>query len=105
MNRKARYTRKAAALLAFCIWMPICTHAQNTVYFSTADVGLNKTVPEWGIDTAWRWDYLVRQSIVSFGGTGNVDTVRMNFFESEPLNVGLTKRLALRRCRESSRSR
>lgn len=73
------------ALFGFYNLMPLTANAQNTVYFSTADVGQTKAITNWGVDTAWPSSDNMRQSIVHMGGTSQIDVVRLNFYIDEAL--------------------
>jgi hypothetical protein len=74
----------ATALLAPYGATPATVLAVNTVYFSPSDIGVTKSVAEWGIDTAWPSYDNVRQSIQNMG-VGNVDVVRLNFYPDQAL--------------------
>jgi len=80
------YERKVVALLAFCILMPIYVNAQDTVYFSTADVGQTKAITQWGADTAWPSVDNMRHDITHMG-VDEIDVVRLNFYVHEPLDA------------------
>ena len=56
----------------------------NTISFSPTAAGVDKSVPVWGVDTAWPSEYNVRQSIEHIGQQ-NVDIVRMLVYIDEPL--------------------
>ncbi len=71
-------------LLALFSAAPWSVRAANTLYFSPSDVGVTKSVAEWGVDTAWPSYDNVRLSIAHMGQT-NVDTVRLTFYTDQPL--------------------
>jgi hypothetical protein len=87
MNLKGMNERKVVVLLAFCILMPIYVNAQDTVYFSTSDVGQTKAITEWGADTAWPSVDNMRHCITHMG-VDEIDVVRLNFYVHEPLTNG-----------------
>jgi hypothetical protein len=58
--------------------------AANTIYFSPSAAGITKSVPSWGVDTAWPNFDNVRQSIEHIGPE-NVDVVRLTFHPAHPL--------------------
>ncbi|MFM1904292.1 MAG: hypothetical protein RLZZ440_2192 [Planctomycetota bacterium] len=59
--------------------------AVNTVAFSTADVGVTKSVASWGIDAAWPSFDNVRLAIANMGGPENVDFTRICWDTAEPV--------------------
>ena len=71
-------------LLAICGALALTTHAQNTLTFSISSPGENKSVAEWGVDTAWPSAWNMRQSLTHMG-VDHVDVVRLNFYLHEPL--------------------
>jgi hypothetical protein len=86
MNLSGMYERKAAAVLALCILMPIYVNAQNTVYFSTSDAGQTKAITQWGADTAWPSADNMRHDITHMG-VEEIDVIRLNFYTDEPLET------------------
>ena len=59
----------------------------NTVFFSTDDPGVSKSIAEWGFDTAWdNWDNGHRSAI--YMGQPQVDVVRASFTGDWALNNG-----------------
>ncbi|MEJ5259472.1 MAG: carbohydrate-binding domain-containing protein [Anaerohalosphaeraceae bacterium] len=58
----------------------------ETVSFSTADAGQVKSVPEWGVDTAWPSRDNMRISIAHMG-LDAIDIIRLNFYMDEPLTA------------------
>jgi hypothetical protein len=95
-----------------CLLMSICTCAQP-LPFSVGAEGVDKSVHRWGLDTSWTSSANMRESIVSFGGPQNVDTVRISFHPRSPFRKtarctprpgrALIARLRLQRCPETSR--
>jgi hypothetical protein len=59
--------------------------AANTVAFSTADVGVAKSIASWGIDAAWSSFDNVRLAIANMGGPENVDFTRICWDTAEPV--------------------
>lgn len=84
--RQLRRTKVGISILAVCICsnLPLVAHAVNTIYFSPSDAGQSKSVPTWGVDTAWPHFDNVRQSIEHIGQQ-NVDAVRVLVYVDEPL--------------------
>ncbi|MGI9177577.1 MAG: LamG-like jellyroll fold domain-containing protein [Pirellulales bacterium] len=68
-------------------WREAAAPAAETLAFSTLSAGVNKSIDEWGYDTAWPSYDNARLSILTFGGTANVDVVRVNFHEFEALQA------------------
>ncbi len=63
-------------------------HAVNTVHFDPNDAGIDKSVPTWGVDSAWANFDNVRQSFHHIG-QDNVEIVRVLVYYDEPLvNLG-----------------
>lgn len=57
----------------------------NAIYFSASDVGVDRSVAEWGVDAAWPDYNNVRQSVANIG-PANVDFVRIAAFDTaQPL--------------------
>jgi hypothetical protein len=80
-NHRLRIT---AFLISLTSLAPSALHAVNTVYFNTSDVGVTKSITDWGVDTSWPSADNMRQSIMHMGA-GQIDVVRVNFFMDEPL--------------------
>ena len=88
MTRRRTYhhptSRFALAITGLCFLATVPAQAQNVVYFDPAAAGQDKSVPTWGVDTAWPSYDNVRQSIEHIG-QGNVDVVRVLVYFDEPL--------------------
>lgn len=80
MSKQQRKILLMCATLA----VPTIVAAQNTVYFSTSDAGVTKSVAEWGVDTAWPSYDNVRLSVANIGQS-NVDVVRVTFHPGQAL--------------------
>jgi autotransporter-associated beta strand protein len=87
LNNTWRSLRSAISLALLCLYslMPVTAHAQNTVYFSTSDVGVTKSITDWGVDMTWASSDNMRQSLVHMGGATQIDMVRLNFYKDEAL--------------------
>jgi hypothetical protein len=76
--------RITVVVLSLCSQLPMAARAVNTVYFSTSDAGVSKSVATWGVDTAWPNYDNVRLSIANIG-QNNVEVVRLPVFADQPL--------------------
>jgi hypothetical protein len=79
-----RQTTLSLFLIALCSVTPEPARAANTLYFSPSDVGVTKSVAEWGVDTAWPSSDNVRLSVAHMGQS-NVDVVRLTFYTEHAL--------------------
>ena len=80
--------RLSAVLTSSVLLSSVPVLAVNTIHFSALDPGVDKSVPVWGVDTAWPSFENVRQSIHHIG-SDNVDIARVLVYYDEPLvNLG-----------------
>jgi hypothetical protein len=70
--------------LCLCLVLGSSAEAQNTIFFSVNDPGVVKSVPVWGVDTAWPNFDNVRQSVEHIGQS-RVGAVRIPVYIDEPL--------------------
>ncbi len=73
-----------AALLSVFVLSSTVSEAADTLSFSAVAGGTNRSVSEWGLDTAWASSSNMRLSLVNFGSS-KCDVVRLNFNEDQPL--------------------
>ena len=71
-------------VVCLCLSLPVTVLAQNTITFSVNDPGIDKSVPLWGVDSAWPNFDNVRQSIEHIG-QNNVEAFRALVYIDEPL--------------------
>lgn len=57
------------------------------LFFDTTDPGVDKSIPTWGLDTAWLNEDNVRRGVI-FMGQPQVDVVRVSFTGDWPLAAG-----------------
>jgi hypothetical protein len=74
--------------VACCVLFGCAARAQDrTLLFSPTDVGVTKSIPTWGLDTAWLSADNVRRGAL-FMGTPQVDVIRFSFTGDWPLTNG-----------------
>lgn len=84
----AHINRNCVGLLLALLLYPCALQAATPIAFSPSSAGVNKSVPMWGVDTAWPNFDNVRQSAAHIGQT-NVDAARVLVYFDEPLvNLG-----------------
>jgi autotransporter-associated beta strand protein len=76
----------SATVLGFYHFTPTTASAQNTVYFSTTDVGQTKSIAQWGVEVVDDSSDNMRQSIANMGAD-NIDVIATNFFVDQPLQA------------------
>jgi hypothetical protein len=59
----------------------------RTVLFDVGATGVSKSIPTWGLDTAWLSEVNVRRGVV-FMGQPQVDVIRFSFTADRPLTNG-----------------
>jgi hypothetical protein len=76
-------------MLTFCLLSACALRAEVTVSFSTADAGVEKSVPDWGLDTNWASEDNMRRGL-SYMGVESVNLVRVPAMVDQPMDGGLT---------------
>lgn len=71
-------------LVSAVVLAPRAAQAINTIFFSPSDAGVTRSVPTWGVDTAWPNFDNVRQGFANIG-VSNVGVVRVPVLLSQPL--------------------
>lgn len=85
MYRYRLSLRIAILLVAGCCSLGAASsEAVNTISFSPSSAGVDKSVPLWGVDTAWPDFNNVRQTIEHIGQS-NIDVARVLVYFDEPL--------------------
>lgn len=84
MTRKQRGIAGAVSAALVGLYGSPASAAVNTVTFSTADAGVTKAVPEWGVDTALGVGDEIRLGVHNIG-VDRVDVVRATFYSDQPL--------------------
>jgi hypothetical protein len=85
MNRKIAIAA-SGTLLGLYGLMSSAAQAQNTVYFSTSNVGQTKAIADWGVEVAWVSADNMRQSLANMGAS-QIDLIAGNFYLDEPLQA------------------
>ncbi|MCA9239119.1 MAG: RICIN domain-containing protein [Planctomycetales bacterium] len=84
--RRTRQTASLALGLVLALTAaPRMAAAVNTVFFSPSAAGVDKSIPVWGVDTAWAHFDNVRQSFHHIGEGNTVGAVRVLVYIDEPL--------------------
>ena len=76
-------------LFLLSLLLTATAHAQITVNFSTADAGVKKAIPDWGLDTNWASSDNMRRGL-SFMGSSNVTVIRVPAMVDKPVDGALT---------------
>jgi autotransporter-associated beta strand protein len=84
VKQRKIFAAVSATLLGLYGLTPTTASAQNTVYFSTSDVGQTKSIAQWGVEVVDDSSDNMRQSIANMGAN-NIDVIATNFYVDQPL--------------------
>ncbi|MDQ8181023.1 RICIN domain-containing protein [Pelagicoccus sp. SDUM812005] len=76
-----------SALVAALLSLVPASSGEEFVFFDLSDEGVEKSIPIWGLDTAWLSESNVRRG-VEFMGKDQVDVIRFSFTGDRPLIDG-----------------
>lgn len=83
-----RFRSLGAFAILFILALASPVRAQDrTVLYNVADPGVSKSIPTWGLDTAWLNEDNVRRGVI-FMGQPRVDVIRFSFTADRPLTNG-----------------
>jgi len=77
------------SFLLLSLLLACALRAEVTVSFSTADPGVDKSIPDWGLDTNWASLDNMRRGL-SYMGVENVNVVRVPAMVDRAMDSGLT---------------